>query len=169
MATVRIPSLKALHALEATARHRSLTKAPDELNVTVAAVSRQLKTLERDFGVRLFRRRGGELQVAGLLEAGLEDLRTGFEQVILGVKKMRKYGTHRPLTIAVEPSFATTWLLRRLPQFSDAHPDINVRLETSLRVVDLTRKRDIDLGIRYGGWRPSATHARRSALAHAVA
>lgn len=148
--SVRIPSLKALRTLEATARHRSLTKAAGELNVTVAAVSRQLKTLEHDFGTRLFRRKSGELQVAGVVEAGLDDLRAGFERVILGVKKMREYGVHRPLTIAVEPSFAATWLLRRLPHFNEVHPDISVRLETSLRIVDLARERDIDLGIRYG-------------------
>jgi LysR family glycine cleavage system transcriptional activator len=132
------------------ARHRSLTKAADELSVTTAAISQQLKTLERDFGTKLIGRKDGEFRVAGLAQAGLTDLGEGFERVLLGVRKMREFGAHRPLTIAVEPSVAATWLLRRLPQFATAHPDINIRLDPSLRVVDLVHERDIDLGIRYG-------------------
>ena len=74
MASTRIPSLKALRALEATARHRSLTKAADELNVSTAAISQQLKTLEHDFGTKLVTRTEGEFRVAGEVEAGLGDL-----------------------------------------------------------------------------------------------
>lgn len=150
MHTPRIPSLKALRALEATARHQSLTRAADELNVTTAAISQQLKTLEHDFGAKLVDRKDGEFRVASLVQAGLPDLRDGFERILLGVRKMREYGSHRPLTIAVEPSFAATWLLSRLPRFTTANPDINIRLDPSLRVVDLAHERDIDLGIRYG-------------------
>nr|MDJ0957444.1 LysR substrate-binding domain-containing protein [Arenicellales bacterium] len=146
----RIPSLKALRALEAAARHHSLTKAADELNVTTAAISQQLKTLEHDFGTKLIGRKDGEFRVARLVQVGLPDLREGFERILLGVRKMRDYGSNRPLTIAVEPSFAATWLLSRLPQFTTAHPDINIRLDPSLRVVSLVHERDIDLGIRYG-------------------
>ena len=150
MTSSRIPSLKALRALESAARHRSLTRAADELNVTTAAISQQLKMLEHDFGTKLLHRRDGEFRVADVAEAGLADLREGFEQVLLGVKKMREFGVHRPLTVAVEPSFAATWLLRRLPQFNAKHPDISVRLDASLRIVDLSRERDVDMGIRYG-------------------
>jgi LysR family glycine cleavage system transcriptional activator len=63
MANIRIPSLKALRALEASARHRSLTRAADELNVTTAAISQQLKTLEHDFGAKLVHRKDGEFWV----------------------------------------------------------------------------------------------------------
>jgi|COG998Drversion2_1049125.scaffolds.fasta_scaffold04848_3 LysR family glycine cleavage system transcriptional activator len=146
----RIPSLKALRALEATARHRSLTKAADELNVTTAAISQQLKTLEHDFGTKLIDRKDGEFRVASLAQMGLPDLREGFERILFGVRKMREYESHRPLTIAIEPSFAATWLLRRLPKFTATHPDVNIRLDPSLRVVDLAHERGIDLGIRYG-------------------
>ena len=118
--------------------------------MTVAAISRQLKTLEHDFDVRLFHRSSGKLHLAGIVEAGLQDLRAGFERLALGVKKMREFGTHRPLTVAVEPSFAATWLLRRLPDFNALYPDISVRLDASLRVVNLAHERDIDLAIRYG-------------------
>jgi LysR family glycine cleavage system transcriptional activator len=150
MASTRVPSLKALRALEAAARHRSLTKAADELSVTTAAISQQLKTLERDFGTKLIYRKDGEFRIASVAQAGLADFREGFERVLLGVQKMREFGAHRPLTIAVEPSFAATWLLSRLPQFTTAHSGINIRLDPSLRVVDLVHERDIDMGIRYG-------------------
>ncbi len=146
----RIPSLKALRALEAAARHRSLTKAADELNVTTAAVSQQLKTLEHDFGTKLLQRKGGELHVTDVARAGLADLTEGFARISLGVKRMREFGAHRPLTLTVEPSFAATWLLRRLPLFNIQHPQISVRLDASLRVVDLASERDVDMGIRYG-------------------
>ena len=146
----RIPSLKALRALEAAARHRSLTKAADELNVTTAAVSQQLKTLEHDFGTKLLQRKGGELHVTDVARAGLADLTEGFARILLGVKRMREFGAHRPLTLTVEPSFAATWLLRRLPLFNIQHPQISVRLDASLRVVDLASERDVDMGIRYG-------------------
>ena len=150
MTTTRLPSFKALRALEATVRHRSLTKAADELNVTTAAISQQIKALEHDIGTQLIERKAGEFHVTDITEAGLTDLREGIERVVLGVKKMREFGATRRLTIAVEPSFAATWLLRRLPQFDTDHPDISVRLDVSLRVVDLARERDIDIGIRYG-------------------
>jgi len=146
----RIPSLKALRALESTARHRSLTKAASELNVTTAAISQQLKTLERDFGTKLLHRKDGEFKVADIAEAGLADVREGFARVLLGVKKMREFASGRPLTITVEPSFAAMWLLRRLPRFNTEHPHTRVRLDASLRVVDLSRERDVDMGIRYG-------------------
>ena len=149
MSTPRVPSLKALRALEAAARHGSVTKAAEELSVTPAAISQQLKTLEHDFGTKLIDRKDGEFRVASVAQAGLSDLREGFERVLLGVSKMRKYEAHRPLTITVEPSFAATWLLRRVPRFANAHPDVNIRLDPSLRVVDLIHEHDIDLGIRY--------------------
>jgi LysR family glycine cleavage system transcriptional activator len=150
MANIRIPSLKALRALEASARHRSLTRAADELNVTTAAISQQLKTLEHDFGAKLVHRKDGEFWVDEIAQAGLADLREGFERLLLGVQKMREFGARRPLTVTVEPSFAVTWLVRRLPRFNEQHPDINIRLEATLRVVDFTREHDIDIGIRYG-------------------
>ena len=146
----RIPSLKALRALEAAARHRTLTKAAEELNVTTAAISQQLKTLEHDFDTWLLRRKGGELQMSDVVMAGLVDLREGFERILSGVGKMRAAGARRPLMVAVEPSFAATWLLSRLPRFNTEHPDISIRLDPSLRVVDLARERDVDLAIRYG-------------------
>jgi LysR family glycine cleavage system transcriptional activator len=150
MASIRLPSLKALRALEASARHRSLTKAAEELHVTTGAVSQQLKTLELDFGAKLVHRKDGEFHIDEIAQAGLADLREGFERVLLGVQKMRESGIRRPLTVTVEPSFAATWLIRRLPRFNALHPGINVRLEATLRVVDFTREHDIDIGIRYG-------------------
>ena len=88
--------------------------------------------------------------MSDVAQAGLADLREGFARVLLGVKRMREFGVHRPLTLTVEPSFAATWLLRRLPRFNIQHPEISVRLDASLRVVDLAGEPDIDMGIRYG-------------------
>ena len=147
--STRIPSFKALRALDAVVRHQSISKAADELNVSPAAISQQLKTLEKDFDRKLVERKDGRFVVSKFVEAGLPDIREGFERVILGVKKMRDHHASRPLTITVEPSFAATWLLKRLPGFSVAYPDINIRLDPSMEVADLHHN-DIDMGIRYG-------------------
>ena len=146
----RLPSLKALRVLETVARHRSLSRAAEQLNVTPAAVSQQIKALEHYFGTSLIDRGEGEFQLSNTARAGLADLQEGFERILSGVRKMSEYGLHRPLTMTVEPSFAATWLLSRLPRFSANHPDIDIRLDPSLRVKDLSHERDIDLGVRYG-------------------
>ena len=150
MPSYRIPSLKALRVLEVVTRLRSITRAAQELNVSPAAVSQQLKALEHDFGTKLVDRKDGEFRVSDLARAGLPDLREGFERILLAVSKMREFESQRPLTITVEPSFAATWLLSRLPRFAAGHPNINIRLDPALQVVDLAHQRDIDLGIRYG-------------------
>ena len=148
--TLRIPSFKALRALDAVVRHQSISKAADELHVSPAAISQQLKTLEKDFDTKLIERKEGKFTVSKFVEAGLPDIREGFESITNGVKKMREQHASRPLTVTVEPSFAATWLLRRLPGFSATHPDINIRLDPSMEVTDLRHHNDIDMGIRYG-------------------
>lgn len=122
----RLPSLNALRAFEATARNGALNRAADELAVTESAVSRQIRALEEDLGVDLFRRvhRGVRLTAAGdLLAASLGE---AFETIRRGVAQVRQHPGE--IRVRVLPTFGTRWLLPRLPAFETAHPELKVRV-----------------------------------------
>lgn len=130
----KIPSLQALACFEAAARHESYTRAAQELALTQGAVSRQITALEAFVGTALFRRtrhgvalteRGADYaaQVAPRLQ--------GLEQDTLDVMSLQ--GRGGTLRLAAVPTFATRWLIPRLPQLALAHPDITVHLETRTR------------------------------------
>jgi DNA-binding transcriptional LysR family regulator len=140
------PSLLALKAFEVAARRLSFTEAARELHVSQAAISRHVRTLERDVGRELFRRlyRRVELTQAGKRFAA--ELASGFQQIHRAVEGVRGLVTRR-LRLAVEPAFAARWLVPRLGDFSTAHPEIELELETSddLRVLG----RDADVAIRF--------------------
>jgi LysR family glycine cleavage system transcriptional activator len=145
----RLPSLKALRAFESAARHGSLTAAARELNVTPAAVSHQIKGLEADLGLALMTRVRGEYRLSEAALSALPLLRGGFDQIAEAVRRMRTDEAARQLTITVGPTFASTWLVRRLGGFKAAAPDIEVRLHTTDRVVDMARE-GVDVAIRFG-------------------
>ena len=145
----RLPPLNSLRAFEAAARHLSITKASEELNVTPAAISHQVKGLEEYLGVTLFRRLNRALLLTDAGQACLPALREGFDLLADAMEIIRAREEGRALTISVPPSFAAKWLVPRLDHFTQAHPGIDVRIDASLRVIDLHRE-DVDLAIRYG-------------------
>lgn len=153
-----LPSLAAVRCFEAAARHLSFTRAAEELAMTQAAVSYQIKGLEERLGVPLFLRgpRGVTLSEAGrrlapAVTGAFGDLREAFA-ALAG----ESGGT---LTLSVVNSFAAHWLLPRLGGFGRAHPEVAVRLEVSAELVDFAR-RDIDAAIRMGrgDWPGLACH-----------
>ena len=130
----KIPSTAMLSAFEAAARHQSFTKAADELAVTQSAVCRQIAGLEDFLNVKLFRRsrRGVVLTDTGLaysrkVTARLDEV----ERDALDV--MARGGQGGTLEIGAVPTFATKWLLPRLPQFARAHPGITINLSARAR------------------------------------
>jgi len=145
----RLPSLNALRAFEAVARHLSLTKAAQELHVTPAAVSHQIKALEADLGVSLLRRLKGTFVLTETAQAVLPLLSGGFDQIAEAARRMRLDETQRFLTISVSPTFAVTWLVRRLGSFSAAFPEIDVRLQTTNAITDFSSD-GVDIAIRFG-------------------
>jgi LysR family glycine cleavage system transcriptional activator len=148
--TQRLPSLNALRAFEAAARHLSLTKAARELNVTPAAVSHQVKALEADLGVTLLRRVKGEFLLTEAAQSALPVLQAGFDQIAEAARRLRADEARHFLTISVGPTFASTWLVRRLGGFKETFPEIEVRLQTTDRLADFARD-GVDAGIRFGG------------------
>lgn len=130
----KIPSTLALSSFEAAARHQSFTRAADELAVTQSAICRQIASLEDFLGLKLFRRdrRGVVLTEAGLaysrkVAARLDDVERDT------VELMGRGGNGGTLEVAVVPTFATKWLLPRMPKFMSAHPDITLNLTTRTR------------------------------------
>jgi LysR family glycine cleavage system transcriptional activator len=145
----RLPPLNALRAFEAAGRLESLTDAAAELNVTPAAVGHQVKALESYFEQALFERRYRAIALTEkgrLLLAGLTD---GFDRLSESVDAFNTLEEQRALMISCCTSFAARWLVPRLDNFRVLHPDIDVRLDATQRLVDL-RREDFDLGIRFG-------------------
>ena len=130
----KIPSLQALACFDAAARHESYTRAAQELALTQGAVSRQITALEEFLGIALFRRtRHG----VALTERGADYARSvaprlqGLERDTLDA--MAHQGSGGSITLAAVPTFATRWLIPRLPQLAQQHPDITVHIDTRTR------------------------------------
>lgn len=164
----RIPSTGALVAFEAAARHESFTKAAADLALSQSAVCRQIAGLEQDIGVTLFRRtrHGVKLTEAGAafsqrVAAHLDAI----EQDTLDV--MAGQGRGATLELAVVPTFATQWLLPRLPHFLAAHPDITVNFTTRTRPF-LFEDSGFDAAIQFGEGSWPGTVARYLMGEHSV-
>src|SRR6185369_9515045 len=145
----RLPSLNGLKAFEATARQESFTKAAHELCVTQGAVSQQVKGLEAELGVRLFRRERQRLIITDAGRAYLEVVRDAFDRLAMGTEQLLQRQQSGTLTITTSPNFAAKWLVHRLRRFSEAHPGIDLRVSASMQHIDFARE-DIDLAIRHG-------------------
>lgn len=145
----RLPPLNALRAFEAAARHLSFTKAAEELFVTQAAISHQVKALEESLGLKLFRRFNRRLMLTDAGQAYLPPLRDALDQIAAATDKLRRAGDGGALRVSVLPSFAAKWLLPRLSRFRALHPQIDVLVHASGELADFERD-GIDLAIRYG-------------------
>ncbi len=144
--------LNALRAFEATARHQSFAGAAAELNVTSAAVGQQVRTLEAWLGITLFNRASSGSQrmiLTDAARAALPDIQEGFARLTVGLSRLKDARAHACLTVTVSPAFAAKWLLPRIDRFQNAHPQLDVLLDTSPRTVDFLAER-IDIGVRYG-------------------
>lgn len=141
--------LLALRAFTESARLGSLKAAADHMGVTPGAISQQIRQLEDRLGVTLLvrGRHGAQLSEAGArLFPGLS---RGFGQIEHALLELEAFTHEQTLTISTVPSFASTWLVPRLAGFSARHPDIEVRVESSARLVDFERDR-VDIALRHG-------------------
>jgi len=145
----RLPPLTALRAFDAAARHMSFARAANELNVTPAALSFQIKSLEEHLGQPLFRRlnRAVELTEAGrALAPGTAD---GFQTLAAAWRAARRLQDNTTLTVTAGPAFTAKWLAPRLYEFAHAHPEIELRFVAGLKIIDLERD-GVDVAIRFG-------------------
>jgi len=145
----RLPPLNALRAFEAAARHLSFTRAADELAVTQAAVSHQVKTLEDWLGLKLFQRENRTIYLTRQGQAYLPAVRQALDTLAEATRRLMEVDALGPLTVSVLPSFAAKWLLPRLRGFRARHPEIDVRISTTDYMADFARD-DVDLAVRMG-------------------
>jgi LysR family glycine cleavage system transcriptional activator len=144
-----LPSLSALRAFEAAARHLSMTLAARELNVTPGAVSLQIRDLEAALGVQLFDRKPRALALTVEGADYFTTLRAAFRLVREATAAITARARGAILNVTCTAGFATYWLVPRLGRFETLHPEIDVRISASHRVLDFQRD-GIDLAIRHG-------------------
>lgn len=145
----RLPPLTALRAFEAAARHMSFARAADELNVTPAALSFQIKSLEDHLGKPVFHRLNRAVELTETGRALAPGASEGFATLNAAWRNARRLSDQRHLTVTSGPGFTSLWLAPRLFLFASAHPDIELRLSGSLKVLDFDRD-EIDVAIRFG-------------------
>ncbi|OIN07655.1 transcriptional regulator GcvA [Oceanisphaera psychrotolerans] len=159
----RLPPLNALKAFEAAARNLSFTRAAEELFVTQAAISHQIKGLEEYLGIKLFRRRNRSLLLSEEGQSYFLEIKDIFSAISDATERLLARSAKGALTVSLQPSFAIQWLVPRLVRFSEVHPDIDVRI----KAVDLDEGSltdDVDVAIYYGrgnwpGLRADKLHA----------
>ena len=144
-----LPPLNGLRAFEAAARHMSFTDAAEELSVTQAAISHQVRGLEQRLGLKLFVRRNRSLLLSEAGQAYLPSVRSAFDQLNEATEKLLQKDRGGHLTVTTTTSFAVKWLVPRLGGFQRANPEIDVRVSTGTALVEFSRE-DVDIGIRYG-------------------
>jgi LysR family transcriptional regulator, glycine cleavage system transcriptional activator len=161
--TSSLPPLNSLRAFEAAARHLSFRKAAEELHVTPAAISHQLKALEDHLGTKLFRRANRRVELTPAARAAAQHLHEGFQSIAEAVEHLRRGDRDNLLTVSAASSFAGKWLMPRLHRFVGRYPQIDVRLSARMRSarpqlrdlpvrVDLNDVSldDADVAIRFG-------------------
>ncbi|MEO0752650.1 MAG: transcriptional regulator GcvA [Pseudomonadota bacterium] len=157
----RLPPLTALRAFDAAARHMSFQRAAAELNVTPAALSFQIKSLEEHLGAPLFHRLNRAVSLTEAGRALAPGARDGFEALGAAWRAASRIHDQSSLTVTAGPAFTATWLAPRLFTFAQAHPEIELRLSATLGLVDLTRS-EVDVAIRFGyGPDPEELHSER--------
>ncbi|MCY7296983.1 transcriptional regulator GcvA [Alteromonas sp. a30] len=149
MSFKRLPPLNALRAFEAAARHLSFTRAAEELFVTQAAVSHQIKGLEEFLGMKLFLRKNRTLLLTEEGQSYFLEIKDIFLSLQEATNRLLAMGAKGSITIALPPSFAVQWLVPKLSDFAEVQPDIDVRIK-AVDSEDGFLTDDVDLAIYYG-------------------
>ncbi|MBE7184461.1 MAG: transcriptional regulator GcvA [Methylobacterium mesophilicum] len=145
-----VPGTRALRVFDAAARHLNFTRAADEVGLTPAAVSHQIKEMEEQLGAVLFARTSRTIRLteAGALfrDAAAESLAL-LDHAAMRLRKLRRAASQ--LTLSLDANFATKWMLPRVDDFRAAHPEIDLRFDVSFSLRDFSRD-DVDAAIRFG-------------------
>lgn len=144
-----LPPLSAMRAFAAFAETRNIVAAGDALGVSHAAISQQLRALEKHLEVALLDRSGRKLELTQSGAQLAQALHTGFAGMIEVVEEITGRTEARPIHMSVTPTFAASWLMPRLARFREAYPDIDLMIDPSPYLVELEAG-GIDLAIRYG-------------------
>ena len=147
-----LPSLNSLRAFATVAETGSYSRAGTALNVSHAAVSQQVKALEARLGVTLVAREGRGIALTAEGAALARDLATGFAAIRKGVEALTGADATRPVQVTMTPAFAVSWLMPRITEFQHQHPGVELMLNSTAEVMDLTPG-GIDVAIRFGDGR----------------
>ena len=145
----RLPSLRAIEAFEAAARLGSITAAAPELNLTPSAISHQVRALERQLGVQLFRRGNRSITLTDAGNAFAELIGGALARIEQASNSISERGYSDVLTVHCAPTFAPSWLMPRLGDFLTKHPEIDVRVHATPELADFFGT-VTDVEIRYG-------------------
>jgi len=146
----RLPPLNALKAFEAAARHLSFTLAAEELNVTQAAISHQVKGLEEHFGFPLFERKVRALRLTSQGAQYLPEISRALDTIEVATARLSpEEEAEGILTVSTAPSFLSRWLIPKLMNWQETHPEIELRLTSTVKLANFTSD-DVDVAIRYG-------------------
>ncbi len=149
MTTNRIPSLSALRAFEAAARHQSAKRAAEELSVTPTAISHQIRLLEDDLGLELFVRKPRQLILTTQGKELQAVLRESFDSIASVVQRLKAKPERQAITLSTTPAIAVRWLLPWISRLRESHPKLDLRIHATHEVVDLDGV-TADLAVRYG-------------------
>jgi LysR family glycine cleavage system transcriptional activator len=149
MAHRRLPSLSALRAFEAAARHESAKQAALELSVTPTAISHQIRGLEESLGIALFLRKPRQLELTAQGRELQQVLESAFDDISSAVERLSAAPSRRPITLSTTPAVAARWLLSWVCLLRASHPDIDLRIHATHEAVALDGV-TADMGIRYG-------------------
>ncbi|WP_281558749.1 LysR substrate-binding domain-containing protein [Thalassomonas sp. RHCl1] len=145
----RLKHLSVLRGFESAARHNSYSKAAEELFISQAAVSQQMRQLEQSLGVKLFMRQKREMQLTPSGETLYQATNQAFRLLTQALNNIQGEEVAGSLTITSTQSFASLWLMPRLYRFSIKHPEISIKIAGSNHIEDLQHSH-IDLAIRFG-------------------
>lgn len=132
----KLPPLNAVRTFEAAARHVSFTNAADELHVTHGAVSRQVALLEEWFGVKLFRRAPSQLSLTDAGQVYFREVTAILDRLALASMDMKQHVAPAVLRVNAPPTFTMRWLIGRISAFQRKRPDVELRLTTSLGLIN---------------------------------
>jgi LysR family glycine cleavage system transcriptional activator len=154
-----IPSISALLAFRAAADHLSFLQAARQRNVTPGAISRQIQGLENLLGTRLFDRRHKRVELTPQGRDYLAEITTPLDHIAAATARLQGERGSGAISICAYPTFAIRWLLPRWGRFYDRHPEVDVRLTTSLNPVDFsTGDYDLAIQVMAEGARPPGLH-----------
>jgi LysR family transcriptional regulator, glycine cleavage system transcriptional activator len=146
------PGLRSLRAFDAAARHLSFTKAADEIGVTPAAISNQIKEMEEQLGVSLFIRTSRSMRLTREGEILRIAAAESLETLVAALHRIKRLENRNQIRVSSTPSVAAKWLVPRLDGFLEAWPGADVRIDVSNTLVDFDRD-DVDVAIRFGAGR----------------
>jgi len=152
MARRWLPSLSALRAFEAAARHQSAKRAAEELSVTATAISHQVRSLEESLGVTLFLRKPRKLELTAQGQELLQVLESAFDSIGATVERLRSGPCRPAVTLSTTPAIAVRWLVPWVCLLRESHPQIDLRFHTSHELAALDGV-TADMAIRYGDGR----------------